>query len=88
MPIEFDPLKSRVNLTKHGLSLAEADGFDFAAAVILEDRRAEYGEVRYRAFSVMGGQGFCLVFTITGATTIRAISYRRAHRKELRRHGL
>ena len=88
MAIEFDPAKDAVNIAKHGVSLADADGFDFASAVIVEDTRRAYGAPRFLAFARIGGRGFCLVFTITGETTIRAISYRRAHDKEMRRHGL
>jgi uncharacterized DUF497 family protein len=87
MIIEFDPAKDVANRAKHGLSLAEATDFEFTSAVIVEDARRDYGEVRLRAFTRDGG-GRCLIFTPIGPTSIRAISYRRAHDKELRRYGL
>lgn len=87
MKVEFDPAKDAANRARHGLSLAEAADFDFERAVVLVDDRFDYGEVRYRAFARMEGGGFALAFTLTGET-LRAISYRRAHDKELRRHGL
>jgi uncharacterized DUF497 family protein len=86
--IVFDPEKDRTNLAKHGVSLARADRFDFASAVVAIDDRKDYGEVRYRAFGRIGGLGFCLVFVILDEVTIRAISFRRARDKELKRHGL
>lgn len=88
MQIAFDPGKDAVNRLKHGLSLMEASDFDFATAVITEDRRFDYGEVRFRAFAYVYGQGRCLVFTSIAGTTIRAISYRRARDKEMKRYGL
>ncbi|MGT2515643.1 BrnT family toxin [Sphingomonas panni] len=50
MEIEFDPAKDEANIAKHGLSLADAAGFDLLSAAVLVDDRADYGEVRYRAF--------------------------------------
>ncbi len=88
MDIEFDPAKDAANFAKHGLSLAEAAGFDFTTAVVTIDDRFDYGESRFRAFAYADGQGRCLVFTAIDATTIRAISYRRARAKEMQRHGL
>lgn len=87
MRIAFDLAKDAINLAKHGLSLAEAVQFEMAEAVILVDDRRDYGEARYRAFGRAGAEGRCLVFTVRG-DEIRAISFRRAHEKELRRYGL
>lgn len=86
MDIEFDPAKDAVNVAKHGLSLADASMLDLPAAIVLVDDRADYGEVRYRAFGRIAGEGFCLAFTVRG-TTLRPISFRRAHEKEMTRHG-
>ena len=87
MEVTFDPTKDARNIASHGLSLADATGFELAAAVVVADDRADYGEVRFRAFGRVGGEPRCLVFTYR-ATTVRAISYRRAHEKEMRRYGL
>ena len=88
MNIEFDPAKDTANLAKHGVALSEATEFDFTAAVVTVDDRFDYGEVRFRAFAYVNGQGRCLVFTAISSTTIRAISYRRARQKEMQRYGL
>lgn len=85
MEIEFDPAKDAINRAKHGLSLADAAAFELRSAVVEVDRRVDYGEVRYRAFGRIDGQGRCLVFALS-ANSIRAISYRRAHDKEMRRY--
>lgn len=86
MDIEFDAAKDQVNVAKHGVSLADAAGFDLLSAAVLVDDRADYGEVRYRAFGRMDGVGFALAFTVRGAV-VRPISFRRAHEKEMRRYG-
>ena len=85
--LQFDPNKDAANLAKHGLSLADAAQFDFAAAVITVDDRHDYGEIRYRAFAEIDGQGRCLVFTVIDDGAIRAVSYRRARAREMKPHG-
>ncbi|WP_410482804.1 BrnT family toxin [Sphingomonas sp. A2-49] len=85
MPVTFDPAKDAINRHKHGLSLADIRPFDTEPTVRVDDR-IEYGETRYQAFGRIHGKGHCLVFTFTD-DGIRAISFRRAHEKELRRHG-
>jgi uncharacterized DUF497 family protein len=55
--IEFDPDKDAANIAKHGMSLALAVEIDLGAAMILVDRRAQYGEVRYLAFDRIDGRG-------------------------------
>ncbi len=84
MDISFDPAKDAANIAKHGVSFADFAGFD-ADPVVTTDDRFDYGETRYRAFGRIDGVGHCLVFTIAGAT-LRAISFRRAHEKEMRRY--
>jgi uncharacterized DUF497 family protein len=84
MDSEFDPAKNAENITKHGLALADFAGFDAEPVVIVDDR-FDYGEVRYRAFGRIAGAGYCLVFTLRDGT-MRLISFRRAHEKEMKRH--
>ena len=85
LEIEFDPAKDAANVDKHGLSLADAASFDLAAAVVVVDDRADYGETRFRAFGRIDGLGHCLVFTYSDEA-VRVISFRRAHEKEMRRY--
>jgi len=86
MDVEFDPAKDAANFARHGLSLAQAVEFDMASAVVETDNRFDYGESRFRAFGRVEGQARCLVFAMRGQT-VRVISYRRAHEKEMRRYG-
>lgn len=83
MKIEFDPAKDAANVANHGISLARAS--DFTALAYIEDDRFDYGEIRYRAYGLIDGGAHCLVFTIRG-DTMRVISLRRAHAKEIKRY--
>jgi uncharacterized DUF497 family protein len=82
--IEFDDAKDAVNIEKHGVSLARASDMDIL--VFVEDARKAYGEARYRAWGLIEGAYLCLAFTYRGGR-VRAISLRRAHEKEIRRHA-
>jgi uncharacterized DUF497 family protein len=84
--IEFDPDKDRSNRDKHGISLAEAEKMDLAAAVVVPDERYRYRERRQRAFGLIDGRLYVLVFTMRG-DVLRAISLRKANRREVSRYG-
>lgn len=84
---EWDEAKRLTNLEKHGLDFAEVAGFELLAAVIVPDRRRDYGENRFRAYLRVDGAGRSLSFTWRN-DRIRIISLRRARDRELRRYGL
>ncbi len=86
MAIEFDPEKDAANIAKHGFSLADAGMLDLPNSAVMIDGRSDYGEVRYRAFGRIEGEGYCLAFALRG-TVLRPISFRRAHDKEMKRYG-
>lgn len=52
MLIEFDPVKDAANVAKHGVSLTEAAQLDWKNALIWEDHRRDYGELRQVALAV------------------------------------
>lgn len=82
--VTFDPVRDAISRLKHGLGLADFDGFDSVATVELDDR-FDYGEVRFRAFGKIAGSGYAIAYTEI-AEGIRLISFRRAHEKEMRRY--
>lgn len=86
MAVVFDPDKQARNLSKHGISLARAEEMDMAEAVVRVDDRFDYGETRYIAFGEIDDALHCLVFTFRGSN-VRAISLRKANRRENRRYG-
>jgi uncharacterized protein len=87
-PLTFawDESKRRINLAKHGLDFAEVAEFAWDAAIVAEDTRHDYGEVRYRAWGMFRGVMHSVAFT-RGASVVRVISFRRANRMEIRRYG-
>ena len=86
MEIEFDPAKDQINRAKHGISLAAAAEIDLEQAIVIEDRRFEYGETRFFAYAPVGGRLHVLWFTRRGSV-VRVIGLRRANRRERNQHG-
>ena len=84
MRIEYDPDKDQANQAKHGVSLAAAAEMDLDKAIVIEDRRFDYGEARFLAYAPIGGRLHVLYFTMRG-TVIRAIGLRKANTRE-RKH--
>lgn len=82
---EFDPVKNALNSERHGVPLAAAALFEWDHAVIDEDRRKNYREVRYRAIGLINGRMHVLVFTIR-PDVFRIISLRKANRREERNY--
>ena len=86
MEFEWDETKCNANLAKHGLDFADVERFDWGAAVILEDRRFDYGEDRFQAFAMIDGFLHQVTFT-RREQTLRIVSFRHASRKERRLYG-
>jgi hypothetical protein len=83
MDVAFDRAKDAANRRKHGISLQAAAQFDIVSALFLP-----YGEVRYNAIGWIGAKLHYLTFTVRGTTpadtTLRAISLRKATKREER----
>ena len=82
----YDPAKDAASVAKHVISLARAYEFDLDQAVAVADDRFDHGERRFRAYGYLNGLACCLSFTLRGSS-IRPISFRCAHAKEMRHHG-
>lgn len=82
MRIEFDPEKDAANQAKHGISLARA--VDLAEVIVVPDDRFE--ERRFRLYGLIDDLWYCAAVTVR-EDALRIISLRRAHGKEVRRHG-
>jgi len=81
--IVFDSEKDAANIAKHGVSLSLAAELVLDEAVVFEDRRKDYGEVRCNAYGLIDGVLYALSFTLRGED-VRVISLRRAREKEVR----
>ena len=85
MRIEFDPAKNEGNIRLRGLSFERVAQFDFDTAVVVQDARKQYPEIRFVAVGMLDARLHVLCFTpIDGG--IRVISFRKANQREVRRH--
>ena len=63
MNITFDPVKDRLNIANHGVSLAVAADLEWDWIWVSEDAREAYGEQRWIGFAPIGQRIYCVVFT-------------------------
>jgi len=84
--IECDPAKSAKNQAERGLPFSRTAEFDWETALYREDTRMEYPERRYVALGFLEDRIHVVCFTaIPGG--VRAISFRKANAKEMRRYA-
>jgi uncharacterized DUF497 family protein len=81
----YDETKRRLNLSEHGIDLAETGpAFDFPM-VTCEDDRLPYGEARYGSLAWLFGTVVYLVWTEREGKT-RVISCCKGTRHEIKRY--
>jgi uncharacterized DUF497 family protein len=85
MRVEFDPDKDEANLAKHGVSLALARQLDWDDALVWEDDRFAYGEMRMIALAPLANTLYYVAFVDCGEA-LRIISLRRAERREVKHY--
>lgn len=86
MQITFDEAKNERNIQERGLSFVRAAEFDFDGATFLVDDRHDYGEVRRISIGYLDGRLHVLCFVETPGG-IRILSFRKANRRESKKHG-
>lgn len=82
MDITFDPAKDMSNQRKHGVSLVEAEEFEWDEALVREDTRREYGERRMIALGYIDVRLYCMVY-VDRHNERRIISLRKANLREV-----
>lgn len=90
MHVTFDSAKDAVNLTKHRVSLLDAAGLEWDAALLWPDKRRDYGEPRMIGLVPLNDRLFCVVFVDRPAgkpTERRVISLRKANRRKVKRYA-
>ena len=85
MQIEFDPDKDSAHRAKHGIALEVAANLRLDEAVVIEDRRAAYGEERFIAHVPLRGRLHVLWYTWRGGV-VRVIGLRKANDRERNRY--
>lgn len=83
MKIEFDPAKNQRNIEERGLSFEQAQDIDWSTALIWQDRRFVYGEVRHSALAFLEGRLHFIAFKFI-EDGIRIISFRKANKREVK----
>lgn len=83
MKIEYDLTKNQHNIKERGLSFDLAKHFDFENAVIRQDTRQNYGEVRYQDLGYIDRRVYFIAFSIRNYA-VRVISLRKANFREVR----
>lgn len=82
MKITYDPVKSEANLAKHGVPLALATRFEWERAVVWEDVRWPYGEIRMVGLGHVGHRLHVVVY-VDRTDGRRIISLRKANQREV-----
>ncbi len=77
MACDWDPLKRKINLQKHGVDFAVACRIFEGPTVEGRDTRQDWGEVRIAAYGAVRGQILFVVYTWRGGKR-RLISARKA----------
>ena len=85
MRFEFDPAKSARNARERGLPFEAAARLFKRTRLEWEDRRKEYGEIRYSTLGEIEERIFFASFTRRGEIN-RIISFRKANPRETRRY--
>jgi uncharacterized protein len=78
---EWDEAKRLANIERHGVDFMAVRWLDWSCAIILSDRRRDYGEPRRIAYGPIGERLYAVVFT-DRASSRRIISIRKANRRE------
>jgi uncharacterized DUF497 family protein len=86
MDFEFDPAKDDINLDKHGVSLADAEGFEWESAVVRQDKREQYAEPRFEAKGYIGDRLHVMMFCLR-ADAVRVISLRKANPRKVKSYA-
>ena len=81
MEMEWDEQRRHTNIAKHGVDFVAAARVFDGPILEVEDRRRDYGEMRFLALGEIAGQAITVVYTWRGRRR-RIISARRAGRNQ------
>ena len=79
---EWDEVKRKRNLAKHGVDFSLIDDMDWENAIRIKDERRLYGEDRYSATGYISNRLYVCVYTERGLNR-RIISLRKANPREI-----
>lgn len=84
MRFEWDEGKNTKNQKIHYLNFVDIHQFEWKTALIVEDDRVAYGEVREIAYGYFCNRLTVVVFTEKEGAVYRIISWRKATKHEVR----
>ena len=83
MEFEWDDAKNNACFERRGIDFAYAvRAFLDPHRIVMQDRRQDYGEDRYRLLGMIDGRAYVVVYTMRGSA-IRIVSARKANGKEV-----
>ena len=82
MKFEWDPIKNRANIRKHGFDFTEVEEMFQGILFVDADVREDYGESRWVGLGRIGGRVAHVVFSECGPNIVRIISLRKATSRE------
>jgi len=85
MNFSYDPNKNKRNIELRDLSFDQVADLDWDNAWIYEDKRKEYNEIRFIAYSMLDKWLHVVCFT-EATDSIRVISFRKANNREVKRY--
>jgi uncharacterized protein len=86
MKITYDDAKNARNIRERNLPFSLAKDFEFANAIVVQDKRRTYSEIRMKAVGNIGNRLHVLIFVPT-FEGIRIISLRKANAREVKRYA-
>jgi len=86
MKIEYDSQKNQHNIRNRQLSFDLVQQFEWESALIWEDNRVDYGEIRYCAIGYINVRIYHLAFTHRN-DIVRVISLRKANKREVNKYA-
>ncbi len=81
MELEYDTVKNKQNIAKHGVSFDDVADFVWAESITTPDERFDYGEHRLVSYGMLNDRLHVLIWTIRNGK-IRPISFRKANKRE------
>jgi uncharacterized DUF497 family protein len=86
MKFEWDEVKNRINIRKHGFDFAEAEEMFYGVFLVRPDTDEDHSEERWIGVGMIRGRVAFVAFTMRPEDEIRIISLRKADHEERKQY--
>lgn len=86
MKFEWDEVKNRINIRKHGFDFAEAEEMFHGVFLVRPDTDEDHSEERWIGVGMIRGRVAFVAFTMRPEDAIRIISLRKADHEERKQY--